>query len=94
MKRQEVPKGAELDFGVRWRLLEEPHGWDWRVSWNPETGELYAQEMRGFERGRRITLGHYPDREAVEAALAGWASEPVVIAGKIANSIYVHRQAG
>lgn len=61
-------RSPELDFGCWWQM--RPDRTSWRVSWIERTGELYAAD--GFH-DRYIVLGHYPDREAVERAMSGWA---------------------
>ena len=70
-------RSPEVDFGAWWRHEHDPGGYPWRVSWIERTGELYAVEMRPGRGRRVIVLGKYPTREAVEAALEGWAREPM-----------------
>jgi hypothetical protein len=57
----------EVDFGVWWRLHDDR---PWRVSWNQQTGVLYAVQQGTAE---QWTLAVLPDRRQVEALLDGWA---------------------
>ncbi len=87
IEHPERKTSREVDFGVRWRLLEEPTDWPWRVSWIANTGELYAVEVVAHGRRRAIVLGRYAEREEVEALLEGWAERPVRI-GPLGNLVY------
>ncbi|HUP86848.1 MAG TPA: hypothetical protein VM143_14415 [Acidimicrobiales bacterium] len=55
-----------VDFGSLWIDPAEPDTHQ-RVSWIPDTGELYATNGTNVE-----TLGRYLNRADVEFALAGW----------------------
>ena len=67
-------RSGELDFGCHWRLNGQAFP-TWRVSWIEETGELYAlEELAGIElEDRFIVIGRFPDEDAVELAMNGWA---------------------
>ena len=75
----------EVDFGVRWRHLAEP-GLPWRVSWLAATGELYAAELAPEGPRRCLVLGRFPDRDAAEAFMAGWADRPRTV-GPLVNGV-------
>jgi len=83
-------RSPEVDFGVGWRLLEERDGFPWRVAWLEATGELYAVELRGYEPGRALLLGHFLTREAAEEALEGWAERPLRL-GPLGNPALLRR---
>jgi len=66
-------RSGELDFGCHWRLNSQAFP-VWRVSWIEDTGELYALELAGIGlEDRFIVIGRFPDEEAVELAMSGWA---------------------
>jgi CubicO group peptidase (beta-lactamase class C family) len=66
---------VEVDYGYDWRLDASPL--NHRVSWNPTTGELYAEQMRadlkrhaGSGKGAAVTiLAVLPERRLVDALL-------------------------
>ena len=62
----------ERDFGMGWTHPRYP-GLRFRVTWNPNSGELYAQALSP-RRNIRISFGFHSESE-VEAILSGWADK-------------------
>lgn len=71
-----------VDFGSVWIDPAEP-GTHQRVSWIPDTGELYVTDGTTVE-----TLGRYRTRSEVDVALAGWGEHG---SGPDANLDWVRR---
>jgi hypothetical protein len=67
-------RSPEVDFGCWWTLSGNPREFPrWRVSWIEDTSELYAVELASHRPHRYIVLARFGGREAVEAAMYGWA---------------------
>lgn len=67
-------RSPEVDFGCWWTLSGNPREFPrWRVSWVEATGELYAVEMADHRPDRYLLLARFDNRQAVEAAMRGWA---------------------
>ena len=65
--RRSVP---EIDFGATWTTEAAP-GVEWRVSWNPGSGELYAARRDGTA---VEILARYATEHAATEAVTGWAT--------------------
>lgn len=65
----------EIDFGVHWKTKQHSTPFlSFRVSWIEATGELYVTRQGLTSAGPRVwIIQHFETREAVEAALEGWA---------------------
>lgn len=64
-KRRGVPVH---DLGFGWREGEQSY----RISWLPETGELYAVQISQAGEERTLLLGQFPDEQQLHALFDGY----------------------
>lgn len=67
-------KRPEVDYGYRWTIDGRP-GLTWRVSWDPETGMLYAYQPGNVnEPAQLVHLCAVRTKKEADALMGNWAN--------------------